>query len=325
MRNVEQLETRRLFASFTAASVADLIADINAANAAGGSNTITLKAGTTFSLNAVDNSTDGPTGLPVVAAGDNLSIIGNGDSIQRSTAKGVPAFRLFDVVSGASLTLNNLTLSRGAAPSGGGVFNQGTLTLSGVTVQDCVAQGSSGNANGGGVFSAGVLAIADSAIKSNQALGANPTLIGSSGGGAAGGGLFVGGGNATVTNSTFSSNAARGGDGANGGKFYYPGSKTPFLIRGGAGGSGYGGGIGVFGGTLALAGTAVSGNSATAGTGGSSPGGLAKGADGAGCGGGMYIASAASASLDSFSVAHTSGNTASTSDNDIFGTYTILA
>src|SRR4051795_3866573 len=42
MRNVEPLESRRLLASFTASSVTDLIADINAANAAGGTNTITL-------------------------------------------------------------------------------------------------------------------------------------------------------------------------------------------------------------------------------------------------------------------------------------------
>ena len=42
MRPVEHLEARRLLASFTASSVTELIADINAANAAGGSNTITL-------------------------------------------------------------------------------------------------------------------------------------------------------------------------------------------------------------------------------------------------------------------------------------------
>jgi len=61
------LETRRLLASFTAASAADLIADMNAANAAGGANTITLAAGATFSLNAVNNQNEGATGLPVIA------------------------------------------------------------------------------------------------------------------------------------------------------------------------------------------------------------------------------------------------------------------
>ena len=69
----------------------DLINDINAANAAGGSNTITLVAGTTFTLTAVDNTTDGSgNGLPVIAANDNLTIQGNGDTIARSTASGTP-------------------------------------------------------------------------------------------------------------------------------------------------------------------------------------------------------------------------------------------
>src|SRR6516225_7611827 len=88
---LERLEDRTVPSSFTAASVSDLIADINAANAAGGANTITLVAGTTFNLTAADNTTDGATGLPVIAATDNLSILGNGDVIQRSTAGGTPA------------------------------------------------------------------------------------------------------------------------------------------------------------------------------------------------------------------------------------------
>src|SRR5437868_8400615 len=83
---LEQLEDRTVPSSFTAASVSDLIADINAANAAGGSNTITLAAGTTFTLTAVDNTTHGATGLPVIAANDNLSIVGNGDTIERKAS-----------------------------------------------------------------------------------------------------------------------------------------------------------------------------------------------------------------------------------------------
>src|SRR6516164_7391948 len=42
--NLEQLEDRTLLSSYSAATVSDLIADINAANSAGGSNTITLTA-----------------------------------------------------------------------------------------------------------------------------------------------------------------------------------------------------------------------------------------------------------------------------------------
>ena len=109
---LEQLEDRLTPANFTAGSVAELIADINAANTAGGSNTITLTAQTTspYVLTAVDNSTDGWTGLPVIAANDNLTIVGNGDTIKRSGAAGTNPFRLLDVAKGATLTLENLTL-----------------------------------------------------------------------------------------------------------------------------------------------------------------------------------------------------------------------
>jgi hypothetical protein len=118
---LEQLEDRTVPSNFNAATVSDLIADINAANIQGGANTITLVAPTTspFVLTAVDNTTDGATGLPVIAANDSLTIIGNGDMIDRSTAAGTPAFRLFDVASGAALTLENLTLQGGQAYGSG--------------------------------------------------------------------------------------------------------------------------------------------------------------------------------------------------------------
>ena len=171
MQLIERLESRKLFASFTAASVADLIADISAANAAGGSNTISLAAGSTFKLTDINSA----TGLPAIAAGDELTIIGNGDIIQRSTTKGTPAFGLIEVKAGGSLTLINLTLSRGLAYSAGGAIRSaGVLSLSGVTIQNCIAQGSLGfGASGGAIFSTGALAISDSTIQNNQALGGN--------------------------------------------------------------------------------------------------------------------------------------------------------
>jgi hypothetical protein len=114
---VEPLEDRTVPSTFTAGSVSDLLADITAANQAGGANTITLVAGTTFTLTA---ATDGTNGLPVIAVNDNLTVIGNGDIIQRSTARGTPAFRLVDVTAGATLALENLTLQGGLAFSAGG-------------------------------------------------------------------------------------------------------------------------------------------------------------------------------------------------------------
>src|SRR5215469_3682600 len=74
---LEPLEDRTALSNFNAATVSDLIADINAANAAGGANTITLTAPTSnpYVLTAVDNTTDGANGLPVIAKKDTLSII----------------------------------------------------------------------------------------------------------------------------------------------------------------------------------------------------------------------------------------------------------
>jgi len=316
---IEQLESRQLFASFTAASVADLIADMNAANAAGGSNTITLTAGSTFKLSAVDNSINGPNGLPAIAAGDDLTIIGNGDTIQR-TSGGTPAFRLFSVTTGGSLALTNVSLSGGLASGGAAIFNQGTLSLNRVNIQYCTAQAPAGlNATGGAIFSSGVLTISDTTIQNNQALGGDSGAFeGGAGATGAGGGIYIAGGSASVMNSTLSSNLARGGNGGNGGKAFFP---TPP----GPGGAGLGGAIYVATGTLQISGTTITHNTARGGSSGRSPKGIGKASDGIGQGGGIYIASSASVTLDAFTQTNTSGNTASTSDNDIFGSFTLLA
>jgi len=223
---LEQLEDRCLPSSYTAATVSDLVADINAANAAGGSNTITLVAGKTFTLNAVNNTTDSPTGLPIIATKDNLSIVGNGDTIERSTATGTPAFRLLDVAGGASLTLANLTLQGGLAVTagivgsaeGGAIRNQGALILNGVTVQNNVAQGSGyisgGTGAGGGIYSSGSLTLQSCTIQNNQALGGNGAV--DSGGDGLGGGVYVAGGTASLLSTTVANNTAKGGKGYGG-------------------------------------------------------------------------------------------------------------
>ena len=235
---LERLEDRTLPSSYTAATVSDLIADINAANQGGGANTITLAASTTFTLKKVDNTTDGATGLPVIKAGDQLTLLGNGDTVQRSGASGAPAFRLFDVASGASLTLENLTLQNGlafgsgTAARGGALYNQGSLLLSAVTVQDNIAQGADGvngtnsyplgtpgqSAWGGGIYSGGSLTLENgSQLLSNQVLGGNggnpykSRGPGGDGGDGLGGGLFVSAGTVNLTNTTVGSNQAHGG------------------------------------------------------------------------------------------------------------------
>jgi hypothetical protein len=339
---LEVLEDRTLPSSYTAGTVADLIADIKAANKGGGSNTITLVAGTTFTLTAVDNTTDGATGLPVIAANDALTIAGNGDVIQRSTASGTAAFRLFDVTSGASLSLESLTMQNGLAQGdssvgssaeGGAIYSQGTLALNTVAVQNNTAQGYyDGNAAGGGIYSGSALTVQSSTIQNNQALGgvgqggvSYLSSNGDPGGAAFGGGLYISGGTVTLTNATVSSNTARGGDGGMGtcadGTF-------PHGTNGGNGGNGLGGGLYVAGGSIDLHNLTVTGNTAAGGAGG--PGGscgLSKfrgsnGSPGLGEGGGLYIDGAAAVCLDAFTQSHAQKNHAAKGSANIYGTYT---
>src|SRR5262249_12391815 len=141
---------------------------------------------------ALYNTTGSATGLPVIAAGDNLTIVGNLDTMERSTAVGTPAFRLFEVAAGASLALTDLTLQGGLVyGSGGAIYSQGGLDLTRVTVQNNLALGT----HGGNSFDG----------------------FGGRGGDALGGGVYIGGGTALLTGVTLSGNTAQGGDGGDGG------------------------------------------------------------------------------------------------------------
>src|SRR5262245_47558221 len=81
---LERLEDKTVPANFIAANFTDLIADINAANLTAEADTITLAGNKSITLTAVNNTTDGATGLPLIAAGESLTIVGNGDTITRS-------------------------------------------------------------------------------------------------------------------------------------------------------------------------------------------------------------------------------------------------
>jgi hypothetical protein len=350
--SIESLEERAVLSSYTAGSVSDLIADINAANLAGGSNTIALAAKTTFSLTQPDNTVsggNGANGLPIIAANDSLTIQGNGAVVERSSQATGP-FRLFEVAANASLTLQSLTLQRGlasgqgTAAEGGAVYNQGALDLNGVTVQNNIAQGTDGiygasPAAGGAIYSGGTLTIEGNAqIKNNQALGAIgangfvggrvvvPAQMGGSG---LGGGLFVAGGTATVIGVTLSGNLAQGGAGGDGAiqqTFgYYGGSGghgggggSGYVTSGATGGSGLGGGLYIAGGNLTVQNATVTANTANGGAGGQ---GSHNGSAGVGEGGGLYIDALALAYLDAFTQANFKHDHASTSGNSVYGSY----
>jgi len=319
---VEALECRTLLTAYAAATVAQLVADINAANKSGGSNTITLTAPTTSPC-ILTNSADGANGLPVISRKDNLTIVGNGDTIERSTAAGTPAFRLFDVAKGASLTLENLTLQNGVASTyGGAIYNQGTLVLSQVTVQSNTAEGVL--AAGGGIWSNASLTLENSTIRGNVA------NFGSWSEPAFGGGIYIAGGTANITGSTFASNEAIGSSAYGGAVYLAAGTVTlsgdalgmysatnyvPGNVAEGygiqPGDNGYGGAVYVAGGTVTLTNDYIEGNTAS-----DYQGTAYLGPEG----GGIYIASGATVYLDSFTYGAMTGN----SPDNVWGAYHLL-
>lgn len=221
---MERLETRCLWANFTSTDVADLIADIRASNQTRGPDTITLVAGRIFTLTEVNNTTNGATGLPVIEAGERLTILGNNATIQRNASVETPPFRLFDVANGASLRLENLTVKRGWARGsgvwsrGGAILNQGTLHMNNVTLRSNIASGGMrGHSFGGAIYSSGSLTIEGCSLRKNDAFGGAGRSARSgrgrpspatSGGSAFGGGIYIAGGTASLRNCRVISNSA---------------------------------------------------------------------------------------------------------------------
>lgn len=193
-------------------------------------------------------------GLPVITT--NLTIEGNNSTIARSTANGVPQFRLFQVNPQAILTLNNLTLQGGNAGSGdgGAVFTTGSLYINASTVNGNTAT------HGGGISVQypGTVYLTASTFSGNSATGW-------------GGGITVNtGGIATITQSTFAGNSLASG-GLFGAGFAMLNSSATIanstFYNNNAGG-GIGGGIGIEAGNLNLVNDTIVGNTAPGSNGG---------------------------------------------------------
>lgn len=176
-------------------SSASLISAISAATATSSPTTVALTSGCTYVLSAPNNTSDGGTGLPVITG--NVTIQGNGATLERSSASGTPAFRLFDVASGGSLTLSAVTLSNGLAnggqQGGGAVFNHGTLSISASSFLNNSSPSTTGT-SGGAINSSGILSITTSYFSGNTAQE---------------GGAVFNQSNASITDSTFSGNSAQ--------------------------------------------------------------------------------------------------------------------
>ena len=265
-------------------SVATTVGIGTCTGAGAGANTIDLSsyAGQTitFSTDAADNFWYGPNALPPIAS--TITIDGHGATlfIQNGSS---PRLRFFFVGADAqapvtpgyntpgpgNLTLRNLTLTGGrqkggnsragaGAGMGGAIFNQGTLNLVSVTLNDNRATGgsilTSGSSFGGGGMGADADAgrgmggtvpggTGDAGVTSLSRFGQSGggTANGLGGAGAAGGGNGSGGGG-TGTDYNFRVGAGGGGGGGFGGG---SGGGSAYG-SGGSGGGGFGGGGGDF-------------------------------------------------------------------------------
>ena len=268
-------------------SVSEFIGAINAANSTPNC-TINVPAGCTLTLTAIDNVWYGPNGLPAITA--PMTIEGNGLKIVRSTNAGTPAFRFFYVSGGLSglaagnLRLHNMTLSGGIAKGGnspgagggagmgGAIYNQGDLTLSGVTLFNNQAIGGDATGTSNGSSFAGLGQGGGGIGQNNRGndgggFGTGFGIFGGAGGatpasgGGAGGGGFVDDGLSTITttgafgggNSGWGGGGQDGGNGGDGGgiggaggAFGFGGGHAPGMgnLGGGGGGGGVGGGGG---------------------------------------------------------------------------------
>lgn len=208
---------------------------------------------------------------------------------------------IFSIASGSITSLSGFTLTSGSTVSssgdGAGIYNQGTLTLNGVTVENCASEaGEEASTYGGGVYSTGQLIVIDSNFSNDVVNG------GTDGGGAYGGAIYCSG-NLSVTTSNFVSDSAYGafisyeassawGE-AEGGAIYAAGglSMTGCQLSsnqawGGDGDDGYGGGNACGGAiysttSTSIAASTISGNQADPGRGWYAN-------DGLGAGGGVY-------------------------------------
>jgi len=264
----------------------------------------------------------------------SVKIIGPGSSLLTIDASnnGTDTSRALDI-SGSNLdvSISGITIIGGTADSsaphpgqGGGIFDSsGELSLTDVVLKDDAATGSAGtaqspnggSAQGGGLyFSGDRLTISNSTFTGDTATGGAGAVAavgggdGGNGGAAQGGAIFVSAHHVLLQDDTFTNNSAVGGAGgaANGG-------------NGGGGGNGFGGALFTDSGETTVNHSTFTGNQANGGAGG------AAGADGAagtvgaaGKGQGGAIYDAIDHHIHGLGSDTFRGNSASTSDNDVF-------
>jgi len=171
-----------------------------------------------------------------LAIASDLTIVGLGAN--QLTISGNDASGIFDILAPATVNISNLTVSSGAAITGGGLYIEGGGSF--VSLSQCIfsnnlaTNGSGGAISDVGSANAGSLTIDECTFVNNTAAqsggaidasGVDLTLLsstfvgndvdgqGDSGGGSGGGAISLSAGLATILNSTFANNGAPFGNG----------------------------------------------------------------------------------------------------------------
>lgn len=258
-------------ANFSPTTEAALSAAITTANGNAESDVINLGGGTIVLAAALPD---------IDADGGNALTIQNG-TIQRLSSNPT-AFRILNVLFGANLALDQVTVTGGSPDTGGGggIRNRGTLALTNSTVFSNTATASSGGGIESATFAA-TLTLTNSTVSDNTAAGSgggissfggapitliNSTVSGNTAAGVgSGGGIENSGGSATLTNSTVSGNTS----GFSGGGIFSSGGASVLTLTNstvsGNTSASTGGGIHTFG--AQLTNSSISGNAAGAGGG----------------------------------------------------------
>jgi hypothetical protein len=160
-----------------------------------------------------------------LTVGINLTLIGAGAATTIIDGGGV---NIVVTVSNANahVSISNVTVRNGSGRPGGGIYNNGILTVNKCTVSGNIARGTPSGGLGGGIHNGGTLKVNNSTVTGNQVSGVF---------GAGFGGGIGNSGTVIVTNSTISGNTS----------------------------SGWGGGIGNLGGNVSINNTTVAGNKET--------------------------------------------------------------
>ncbi|MEW5860144.1 MAG: filamentous hemagglutinin N-terminal domain-containing protein [Cyanobacteriota bacterium] len=226
---------------------------------------ISLNGNLTFNLNQVNPETSAPTSSIQAAhnaigtvAGTRTINLGAGTysggtvnlsknvtvrGVGNATVSGNNANQVFNIASGSTVTLDNLTIAKGKSYNGGGIYNSGTVKVSNSTLSGNTAVGIYGG--GGGIYNSGTVKVSNSTLSGNTAS-------------YYGGGIYNSG-TLDVSNSTLSGNTVSN---YGGGIYNYGTVKVSNSTLSGNTASNYGGGI-FNEGTVKVSNSTLSGNTAS--------------------------------------------------------------